>query len=261
MLRSTNELIGYRLYAKNDDVGKCDDLLFDDQWWTIRHMEANTGGWLIGHHVLVSPIMIEKADWESRMIVLNISKETLAECPSPSTDEPVSREHEKRIHEYYGFPHYWTGSDLWGPGLYPTEVLSQETKIIEETLPGDNRLRSFKEVKGYAIQAVDGKIGHVQDFILDDETWALRYLIVDTRNWLPGGKKVMLSLNWAESVSWEESKFSVNLMKDQIKNSPAFDPLKPVNAEVETRLYDYYGRPFENTISKQLQQNIANPFV
>jgi len=79
-----------------------------------------------------------------------------------------------------------------------------DAEIVEELQAQDweeNHLRSYKEFKGYDIEASDGKIGHVEDFILKDKTWALRYVVVDTLNWLPGGKKVILSLNWVKFVS------------------------------------------------------------
>jgi hypothetical protein len=125
----------------------------------------------------------------------------------------------------------------------------------------ENHLRSFKKVKGYFIKASDGEIGHVEDFILDDDTWALRYVVVDTRNWLPGGKKVLLSLHWVNAIHWLDSTFEMDLTTQAIKDGPEFDPRKPVNQEIETQLYDYYGRPFEKTIDKNIQQHIANPFV
>lgn len=269
MHRSANEIIGYKLHARDDHFGTCEDLLFDDRWWTVRHIVANTGNWLMGRMVLVSPIMIERPDWQTRSLFLNVSKEAVENCPSPSKDEPVSREHEKKLFQYYGYPYYWAGTGLWGPATYPAAVgtITPGNAEDKEGEPDDiedsenNHLRSFKEVKGYSIKGSDGDIGHVEDFILDDETWALRYVVVDTRNWLPGGKKVLLSLNWAKSVSWEDAAFAVDLTTRAIENGPEFDPAEPVNLETETRLYDYYGRPFEKTIDKHLQQHIANPFV
>jgi hypothetical protein len=271
MLRSVNEIIGYKLHADNQRFGTCEDILFDDQWWTVRHIIANTGNWLTGNQVLVSPIMIDQPDWNTRSLYLSISKEALENCPAPSADEPVSRKHEKKMFQYYGYPYYWAGTGLWGPATYPAGVgavtpvtaapADDEDDMDEPEPEQENHLRSFKEVKGYFIKASDGDIGHVKDFIIDDDTWALRYVAVDTRNWLPGGKKVLLSLHWVKSINWGESFFEMDLTTQAIKDGPEFDPQKPVNLETETRLYDYYGRPFEKTIDKNLQQHIANPFV
>ncbi len=272
MLKSINEIIGYTLFSKGDDVGKCKDLLFDDQLWTVRHMVADTGGWLVGKKVLVSPVMVQKTDWQMQSIFLDITREQLEKCPSLLEDEPVSREHERKIFQFLNCPYYWVDNGLWGHAAYPavmTRVPEEsaqkaDEKILEEPQAQDgeeNHLRSYKEVKGYNIETSDGNIGHVDDFILEDKTWALRYVVVDTRNWLPGGKKILLSLNWVKKVIWELSLLFLDIRKEQVENSPEFDPEQPVNIEYETRLYDYYGRPFEKNITKKLQEMIANPFI
>lgn len=266
MLRSAEQLLGYGLFAQQEDVGTCKDLLFDDRWWTIRYMVADTGNWLVGHQVLVSPHMIVKADWKTRHILLNIPKHKLEECPTPLEHETVSREHEKKIFQHFGYPYYWSGAGLWGSEPYPIAAdAALAEQMQEETGPKEdkkeNHLRSFKAIKGYDIKALDGEIGHVEDFIVDDKTWALRYVVVDTRNWFPGGKKLLLSMNWARSVDWAKSTFEVDMKKEQIENAPEFDPEEPVNMETEVRLYDYYGRPMERNIDKRLQQNIGNPFI
>jgi stress response protein YsnF len=272
MLKSINEIIGYTFFAKEDDVGKCKDLLFDDQLWTVRHMVADTGGWLVDKKVLVSPVMIQKTDWQTQRIFLDITKEKLEKCPSLLEDEPVSREHERKMAQVLNYPYYWADDGLWGHAAYPAvmthipeeSALKVDEEILEERQEQDreeNHLRSYQEIKGYDIEASDGNIGHVEDFILEDKTWALRYVVVDTRNWLPGGKKVLFSLNWVKKVSWEKSTFFLDISKTQVENSPEFDPEKPVNIEYETRLYDYYGRPFEENITKKLQKMIANPFI
>lgn len=267
MMRSADHIIGYRLNATDGDFGTCQDLFFDDQMWTIRHLVANTGLFKMGQMVLISPMMIDKPDWESRNIYLNVSQKTLEDCPAPTENEPVSREHEKRIYDHFRYPYYWSGPSLWGiydqpviPEVYG-EDLKKEAQKAEQEKENRNHLRSFKEVKGYDIKAKDGLIGHVQDFILDDVSWALRYVIVDTRNWLPGGKKVMLSLSWARSVNWAERTFEIDLTRDEIKEGPEFDPETPVNVEYETALYDYYGRPFNKTIDKTAQQRIGTPYL
>jgi hypothetical protein len=267
MLRSVNEILGYRLTALDQDLGTCRDFLFDDRWWTIRHVLADTGGWLTGRKVLISPVMITKVDWKTRHIFLNVTSEQIEKCPAPEEDEPVSREHERKMSRYYGIPYYWTSAGLWGQAAYPWALELGISKNWPEpdSEAGDtgssNFVRSLKEVTGYDIRATDGKVGHVEELIMDDKTWALRYVVVDTRNWLPGGRKVLLPLKWAGSVSWEKGAFEMDLSKADIENGPEFDPEKPVNVEYEAQVYDYYGRPFDATIDKTAQQHIANPFV
>ena len=105
----------------------------------------------------------------------------------------------------------------------------------------DPHLRSTHDVSGYHIQAADGEIGHVEDFIIDDETWAIRYLIVDTRNWWPG-KKVLVSPQWIERVSWSESKVFVNLSRETIKQSPEYTEESLLTRDYETGLHRHYNR-------------------
>ena len=107
----------------------------------------------------------------------------------------------------------------------------------------DPHLRSIKEVTGYHIQAMDDDMGHVEDFIVNDKSWTIHYVVVDTRNWLPGGRKVLISPAWIESIDWPQSRMKVDLSTEQIKESPEYDPHAPVNKEYEARLYDFYGRP------------------
>jgi hypothetical protein len=103
-------------------------------------------------------------------------------------------------------------------------------------------LRSIQELQGYKISVLDGNIGHVEEFIADDSNWFIRYMVVDTKNWLPG-RKVLIAPDWIEQVSWNDSKFYVDLPRELIKDSPEYDPAAPVNRQYEARLYDYYGRP------------------
>ncbi len=247
MLRSIDDIVHYNLLSKDGDIGKVADFLFDDRWWAVRYMIADTGSWLAEKKVLVSPAFIEKADWKSQTILMNITHEQIESCPPIEENMPVSREYEVRFFNYYGYPYYWAGDAMWGMFPYPTNLNAvRATQQGEDTdIEKVNHLRSVKEVKGYSISATDGNIGHVEDFILNDETWALKYMVVDTRNWLPGGKKTLLSPAWIEKIDWMGSEVSVDLNTRQIENSPEYDPNKPVNVEYEMHLYDYYGRPFE----------------
>lgn len=247
MLRSVGEIAGYALRAEDGHIGRCKDFLFDDDTWTIRYMVADTGHWLPGRRVLVSPIALGEADWRSRTLGVRLTKKQIEEAPGLDEDAPVSRQYEARWNRHYGWPFYWTGSGLWGATDEPGALLLQQQiargiEASRDEEEADPHLRSVKEVTGYHIQAVDAGVGHVEDFIVDLATWSLRYLVVDTRNWLPG-RKVLVAPLWIASVSWEEEKVFVDLTREQIEDSPGYDPSEPVNREYEERLYDFYGRP------------------
>lgn len=119
------------------------------------------------------------------------------------------------------------------------------TDVLEApTVIGNHKamLRSLHNLVGYRIHATDGPIGHVEDFILRDDDWMIRYLVVDTRNWL-SGKCVLISPEGVRDIGWEEREVWVDVPKQTVEDSPPYDPSAPVNREYEMRIYDYCGRP------------------
>lgn len=260
MLRSVKELIGYRTLTKDELGGVVHDFLFDDVAWTIRYLVVDTGTWLPDRKVLIAPAALGKPDWETQLLPLHLTGEAVENSPDIDVHQPISRQQELELLEHYQWPIYWTDTSP-GPtglrGLRPEHSLEarkgaaiKEKDVDEEVAEqviagqqsGDPHLRSSGEVIDYHIQAVDGEIGHVEDFIADDESWMIHYMVVDTRNWLPG-KKVLVSPRWISQVNWSESKVLVELTQEAVKDSPEYDPAAPINREYETRLYDYYGRP------------------
>jgi sporulation protein YlmC with PRC-barrel domain len=245
MLRSLKDLERYAVSATDGDTGSVEDFLLDDERWAIRYLVADTGGFLDGRRVLISPISFRETDWSARHFHLALTKEKIEHSPSIDVAKPVSRQHEREFNLYYGYPYYWGYSGLWGMAGYPL-ALAARTWVDEHTQhfdeSADVHLRSASEVRGYHIQGSDGAIGHVDDFIIDDETWVVRYLVIDTKNWW-FGKKVLVAPHWASRVSWEERKVFVDLSRQAIKNGPEWDASAAINREYETRMYDYYGRP------------------
>lgn len=237
MLRSMKELQGYIIRALDGDIGKVHDFFFGDFEWTVRYLVADTGTWLVGQRVLLSPSALGDPDWEAHSLPVHLTKNQVEKSPPISMDKPVSRQMEHDLHAYYGWRPYWSGS---APMLSGQEL--EAVKEKRGAAEADPHLRSTREVTGYQIQASDGDIGHVADFIVDDDLWVIRYLVIDTRNWLPG-KKVLVSPAWVESVDWPERKLQIDLKRETIKACPEFDPSAPINREYEIRLYDFYGRP------------------
>jgi len=236
MLRSVQELKGYVVSTHEGEAGRVHDILFDDRVWTVRYLVADTGKWLPGKKVLLSPASLGDADWKDRRLRVLLDKESIEKSPLLDEDAPVSRQHEQEMTTYFGWPVYWTPAGTAGPVLDPPADPGRRRPL------GDGHLRSCQEVVNYKIQARDGSVGHVEDFVVDDDSWVLRYMVVDTRTWLPG-KEVLVSPDWIEKIDWFERDVAIDLTVDQIKESPEFDPDAPVNREIETRLYDFYGRP------------------
>jgi len=243
MLRNANAILDYVLLARDGEIGRCKDFLFDDEKWTIRYMVADTHKWLPGRKVLISPIMLGEPDWNSRRLQIDLTRQQIENSPPLEIDAPVSRQYEIIYSQYFGASSYWGGENLWGSHPIPSLLRAGQDKLATDFEgPEDNHLRSVTEVTGYHIRARDGEIGHVEDFVVDDEAWSLRYIVVDTRNWLPG-RKVLVSPQWATKVDWADEKLWVDLAAGSIKNSPEYDPAAPVNRVYERKLYDFYGRP------------------
>ena len=252
MLRSMKkDLRGFTVGATDGDIGHVEEFYFDDASFTVRHLVVDTGGWLGGRKVLISPMALRDIDWGGKRINAALTKAQVEKSPAIDTDRPVSRQHEIEYYRYYGYPYYWeAGPYLWGayPYPYPFPLAGRATSLEKERHwdwageGGDPHLRSSAAVIGYHIAATDGDIGHVEDFLVDDATWAIRYMIVDTRNWWLS-KKVLVSPEWIERVDWSDSKVHVGVTREQIKKSPEYDPSGPVERDYETRLHDHYGRP------------------
>ena len=241
MLIKAKTLQGYKLDSLDGELGKVTEFYFDDRHWTIRYLVADTGNWLTGRQVLISPHALFAASKEEQHIAVNLTKKQIEDSPSLESDKPVSRQFEMSYYAYYGWPQYWGGPFMWGPYPYIVHERDNVKKHAKDEKAWDPHLRSTHDVGGYHIHATDGEIGHVEDFIIDDETWAIRYVIVDTRNWWPGNK-VLISSKWIERVSWNESKVFVDLSRETIKKSPQYTEESLVTRDYETGLHRHYNR-------------------
>ena len=239
MLHKTKTLEGYKLHSLDGEIGHVQGFYFDDRHWTIRYLLADTGNWLPGRQVLISPYALVAAIEDEKHIAVDLTKKQIENSPSLNSDKPVSRQFEESYYEHYGWPTYWGGTAMWGYSPYIIRDREQWSKSSLMEKAWDPHLRSTHDVSGYFIQAADGEIGHVEDFVIDDETWAIRYLVVATRNWWPG-KKVLISPQWIERVSWTESKVFIKLTREAIKQAPEFTEESLITRDYEAGLYRHY---------------------
>jgi hypothetical protein len=251
MLRSVKSLEGFAIGATDGIFGKVKDFYFDDEAWVVRYLVVDTSAWLAGRNVLVSPYSINQPNWAGSVLPATISKQQIKDSPGTDTDKPVSRQYEKSYLGFYGYPYYWGGTGLWGgsyyPGPYSNRLPADDYDGYQGYLgapsadDGDPHLRSCNAVKGYHIKASDGELGHVQGFLVDDLTWSIRYMIVNTSNWWVG-HKVLISPEWIQNVGWDNSVVDVSLDREAIKTAPAYDEDGPFDREDEFAIYDHYGR-------------------
>jgi len=232
MKRSINSLLGYTIKGTDGAIGKVEEFYFDDRTSTIRYMVVKTGGWFFENKVLISPEAFQKAEWESETLFVNLTKEKIKNSPDIDTDEPVSRQHEELIRGYYSWPGYYGHgmNGYWGHGMwgYPAVREMEEEKGIQKMKAtkhaNDNpHLRSTHEVTGYDIHATDGDIGEVDDFIIDDKTWEINFLIVETGNWF-SGKKVLFSPDRIKEIDWKSGAVIIDTTMANIMRIPEYDP-------------------------------------
>ncbi len=248
MLTNSTNLKGFVIRAKDGELGTVDQFYFDDESWAIRYLTVETGGWLGGRQVLISPFSVVHTDWQAKRLDVALTKKQVENSPDIDTHRPVSRQHEAEYLGYYGYPFYWGGPYMWGPGFYPADALipaDASTEAMADRIrreSKDSHLRSTEAVSGYHIEASDGEIGHVDAFLLDDDAWAIRYVEVATRNWWPG-KKMLISPAWIERVSWLDYKVYVGLTREAIRSGPEYFESAPITRDYEDRLYLHYGRP------------------
>ena len=259
MLRHSDDLRKLAISATDGVIGDVKDLYFDDETWVIRYLVVETGSWLSSRKVLVTPIAAGPPDWDARELPVSLTRAQVKDSPDIDTDMPVTRQHEAAYLDYYSFPYYWMGADLWMGGDRPDMLLpgragdsacpagvddAVRARVGADTRAGDQdpHLRSCAAVEGYGIGAIDGDIGHVQGLLVDEDSWAIRYLVVGTGNvWL--GHDVLVAPQWIRQVSWTERTVQVDLTREALKQAPAYDPDVPLSRALEIAVYEHYGRP------------------
>lgn len=251
MIRSANEMRKFRIVAADGRIGSIDDFYFDDERWGIRYVVVDTRRWLPGRRVLISPLSISRTEWNEQQLLLSISRDQVKDSPGIDAHQPVSRRHERDYLNYYGYPYYWGHAGLWGAHAIPMtptpdEIAMQRSRTAEAERKaadqGDTHLRSASEVSGYVIRAVDGDLGHVEDLLFEDMSWATRYLVVDTSNWW-FGRHVLIAPEWITDISWAERSVSVNLTRQLLKSAPEYDRAKHVDRQWELAYYQHLLQP------------------
>jgi hypothetical protein len=243
MLWNASAINGYAIEASDGRLGTVSDLLFEDVGWAIRWLVVDTGNWLSGRKVLLPLSALGQPERALRRFPVKLTMQQVKDSPDIDTDQPVSRQLETHVYDYYGWSPYW-GSYMAGgamampfvappllPGSRPREAQPDE---------GDPHLRSIAAVTGYHIDAADGEIGHVEDFLVDDAGWSIRYITVDTRNWWPG-KKVLVPPRAVREIDWADRLIHLNVDRRKVKDGPPYDPAATVDEADDEASLTYYG--------------------
>jgi uncharacterized protein YrrD len=269
MLTPFETLRGCTLAASDGDIGEVREFYFSDDNWRVRYLVVETGSWLSGRRVLIIPDVLGEVDAQSGAIAIKLTREEVRNSPPLESDKPVSRQHEQDLHVHYDWNPYWVvpgaAAGMWPPpytgSVLPqviaerqnapasssasdpvSENLAAEMQPDSQERQGDPHLRSSAELANrYAFRAQDGETGRVYDFIIDDESWRVRYLVVRTGAWF-FGKDVLLAPDWIEGISFERAEIFVNLPSSSIKEAPVYDSQAPISRAYEQQLHDHYGR-------------------
>lgn len=252
MLRDLNDLKDYAIHATDGDIGSVKDCYFDDESWTVRYLIVETGNWLASRKVLISPLSVHQPNWADKTLPVSITKQQVKNSPDIDTEMPVSRQLESTFLGFYGFPAYWsaeafTGLAMPGYASYGAAGLANGQQAEMAAMDAgkqrldDVHLRSCDDVEDYHIHALDGEIGHVAGFLLDDETWAIRYLIIDTSNWWLG-HQVLIAPQWIEGIRWSDRTVNVDLTQEAIKSSVPYDKSASLDRQAEAAMFHHYGR-------------------
>jgi sporulation protein YlmC with PRC-barrel domain len=234
MMQSLKQLYGNRLGASDGEIGRVSDFYFDDKNWAVRYVVVDTGSWLPGRKVLISPLAFGGFHQTGKILSVNLSRKQIEGSPAVESHKPVSRQYEEEYHRYYGWPYYWEGNGLWGGSEFPIllappkKMPEKESAAIDrKPQAADPHLRSVQAVSGYHIKASDGIIGHICDFIMDNKSWVICQLVVKTGHRFTG-KEVEIPVGKIDRISYEQSTVFVNLTMAAVEQSSVHD-MAPVN--------------------------------
>jgi uncharacterized protein YrrD len=241
-LRRSGDLTDLTIHATDGEIGRVQELYFDDRNWSVRYLVIKTGGWLLGREVLLAPAAVGQIDDTGGTMTVALTKEQIEGSPPIEVAKPLSREYEIAYFRHFQWAPYWEpGPTTWGGSVpYPgTPPVNFDTALPADA-PHNPHLRSTKEVIGYDIWASDGAIGHVEDLIVDDQDWIVRYVQVDTKNWLPG-KRILLQTMRIDHINWADRVVACMLRRHAIESAPAYDPSKLITPAYEIQLFKHYG--------------------
>ena len=242
MLRSIKQLYGKKLGASDGDIGHMKDFYFNDRQWAIRYVVVDTGSWLTGRLVLLSPHAFGNLDQDGDCLLVNLTRQQIEKSPAIESHKPVSRQYEEEYFRYYGWAPYWAGGEMWGvsgfpmgpPHLMPSKKASWGSRPHNSD---ETHLRSTQALSGYHIQTGEGAIGHVTDFMMDNKSWAICQLVVETGHWY-SGKEIVISPKHIDRISYEESKVFVKVTKEAILKAPEYHVPALGAAYHDTRNFD-----------------------
>lgn len=261
MLHTMQSLLGFTMGATDGEIGKVKDFYFDDQTWRVRYLVVETGNWLFGRKVLLSPVAIQSINWDEKVFPVNLSMDQIKHSPDIDTEKPVSQQQDAELHSHYSWPvntgagvGFMTTGMVGGvvsPGVsfqdrIADEVRNHENDTISDRGPemekqsgGDLHLRSYNAFEDFTVMATDGELGEASDFLIDSNSWNIPFLIIETGNWY-SGSKVLAPTNTIESIEGEDSQIRINQGTSYFNNNPEFNESLLTDQEAQRQIFNFY---------------------
>jgi hypothetical protein len=241
-LQPAGKLTRCLLHAVDGEIGTVEALYFDGVSWMVRYLLVDTGDWLAGRRVLISPVAIGEVREKEKTILIELTRRQIENSPPLDADQPVSRRYEEEYYQYYDWPVYWEDDRLSGVAMSSSSLeagslAGRETPARRQEM----RLQRSTRINGCVIVAHDGAFGQVRDLIADTQYWVIRYLEIETHRARPG-RYALVSPRWIERVSWRDHLMNIGLASTAIDSAPAFDPSSGISRDYEARLFKHYGR-------------------
>jgi sporulation protein YlmC with PRC-barrel domain len=229
MLMSLAELVGFSIQAKDGQIGKVSDFYFDEKEWIVRYLIDKTGSWFSRRLVVISPASIEKIDIEKKEIMTSLTRSQVENSPRIDLGKPLAQDEEQQVVNYYHWPDYKSLTKEW---------MMQRDIAADKNSTGPN-LHSSQTVTGYHIITREEELGFVENMIVDEKTWMIRYLVIDANFGLES-KKILIAPDWIDTINWHERDMSVNIATKKMGECPNFDLSMPIRREYEDLLYEHY---------------------
>ena len=215
MLHRLHRRFGEKLRATDGEIGHVRDFYIDDKEWAIRYLVAETGGWLSGRQVLISPHALGHLYPEGKVLLVNLTRRQIEESPSIDEHKPVSRQQEEEFHRHYGYPYYAESWPLWGLAGYPV-IVPPPRQADGKHEHADSHLRSVRFISGYKVAATDGEVGELVDFLIASRTWRIRELVVRCTHWFTTDE-IVVPTEHVSRVSYIDSAVYLNMGKTGLR--------------------------------------------
>jgi len=237
MFHSLRSMIGKKVLATDAVLGKVIDFYFDDLTWTARYVVVETGTWLSYRQVLISLISLGLQDWDSNVLIVNLTSEQVRNSPDIDTKRPVFRQNEILLHDYYQWSPYWENGyqGTFGVTSFPLfeDFIPPDKEQSESN--NDPHLRSICQVTGYTVHANDSIVGEVEGFITENDSWKIKFIAVATGSWM-AFQKVLVFSSLISDVNWSKASINVDCTKETIKVNPICNSAASEKADDWTRL-------------------------